>query len=166
VAHIDSDSAAFVAPGNLPERIADACAAAGQRVPETRGELVRSILESIAFKYRLTLEELEAVTGARIDVVHLVGGGVSDELLCQLAADATGRPVLAGPVEATAIGNTIVQLTARGCIPSLAEARRIVRESFPPREYFPREPAIWESAYAAYLAAIQPGFRDGLGQRT
>jgi rhamnulokinase len=164
VAHVDGDSAAFAAPGNLPQRIADHCIATRQRVPETRGELIRSILESIAFKYRLTLEELEVLTGQRVEVVHLVGGGVSDELLAQFAANATGRPVLAGPVEATAIGNTIVQLMARGCIASLAEARRIVRASFPPREYLPRDPEIWERAYAAYREVTQPGCRDDLGR--
>jgi sugar (pentulose or hexulose) kinase len=166
VAHIDGDSPAFAAPGNLPQRIADSCAATGQPVPETRGELIRSILESIAFKYRLTLEELEALTGQRIEVVHVVGGGVSDELLCQFAANATGRPVLAGPVEATAIGNTIVQLMARGCIASLAEARRIVLGSFPPREYLPRDQEAWQRAYAAHLEVTQPGFRADLRRST
>jgi rhamnulokinase len=142
--HLDPDSAAFAAPGNLPERILEHCRATGQAIPGTRGELVRSILESIALKYRRSLEELEALTGQSIDVIHLVGGGASDELLCEFTANATGRLVLAGPVEATAIGNTIVQLWARGILGSLAAARRIVAASFPPKEYQPQDTDRWD----------------------
>ena len=116
---------AACAPGDMPARIAEACRALGQPAPADRGEIVRSILVSLACKYRLVLERLERVTGREVDVVHVIGGGSRNALLCQLTADLLGRPVLAGPVEATALGNVLVQARAVGELGSLAEMRAV-----------------------------------------
>jgi rhamnulokinase len=129
----DPDDEAFLRPGDMPARIAAACDPA----PEGRGELVRSILTSLACKYRLVLERLEAVTGREVDVVHVIGGGARNELLCRLTADLCGVPVLAGPVEATALGNVLVQARAAGELGSLADMRAVAAASAEPQEYEP-----------------------------
>jgi rhamnulokinase len=112
--------------------------------------VVRCVLESLALRYRWVLDRLEAVTGTRVDVVHVVGGGARAGLLCQMTADAAGRPVLAGPVEATAAGNLLVQALALGLVSSLAEGRELVRRSFRPERYEPRQPDRWEEARARF----------------
>src|SRR5205823_2513352 len=106
------------------------CRKSGQPVPSEPGAVVRCALESLALRYRWVLEKLEALLGRKLDVVHIVGGGTQNALLCQLAADACNRPVIAGPVEATAIGNVLVQMIGLRLIDSLADAREIVRQSF------------------------------------
>ena len=108
------------------------------------------ITESLALKYRTAIENLERVTGRHIDVLHVIGGGVQDRLLCQCTANAIGRPVVAGPIEATAIGNCLVQLLASGEFASLAEARSCVRDSFPITVYEPQDAALWDDAYARF----------------
>jgi rhamnulokinase len=135
----DPDNDDFLPPGDMPARIAAACEAVGQRPPDGPGELVRSILVSIACKYRRTLEGLEEVSGRPIDTVHLIGGGSQNALLCQLTADITGRPVLAGPVEATALGNVLVQARADGQLGSFAELREASVASARPVTYEPRD---------------------------
>jgi rhamnulokinase len=105
-------------------------------------------------KYRYTLAGLEDILGRRIDVIHIVGGGMQNELLNQLTADACERPVVAGPVEATAIGNVLVQAIATGAVPSLAAGRRIVRESFSVKRYEPRPTAETRAAYEQYLSLV------------
>ena len=128
IALIDVD--AFLHPGHMPEKIAAWCRAHSQRVPHTPGEFVRVILESLAVRYNQVLESLEKLTGRRIDAIHIVGGGSKNKLLNELVVKATGRRVIAGPVEATAIGNLLVQALGAGDIGTLAEARAIVRNSF------------------------------------
>ena len=132
IAVIDVD--AFLHPGHMPEKIAAWCRAHSQRVPHTPGEFVRVILESLAIRYNQVLEGIEKLTGKRIDVIHIVGGGSKNKLLNSLVVKATGRRVIAGPVEGTAIGNLLVQALGAGDIGSLAEARVIVRNSFDVQE--------------------------------
>jgi rhamnulokinase len=129
IAKIDPD--AFLEPGAMPEKIASYCKKTGQRVPGSPGEFVRVILESLASRYAEVLASLEAVTGRKIRVIHIVGGGSRNRLLNRLVAEATGRVVIAGPVEATAAGNVLVQAIGAGKVKSLEEARAIVRASFP-----------------------------------
>lgn len=145
---IDPDADEFFKPGDMPARIAAFCQRTGQPEPAEPGAIVRCALESLALKYRWVLERLEQVTGMRLDPIHVIGGGAQNGLLNQLTADATGRSVVAGPVEATAIGNLLVQAIALGQLGSLAEARTVVRRSFTPEIYAPRPQADWDAAYA------------------
>ena len=133
----DPDADAFLAPGDMPARIADACERTGQRAPADRGETVRSILVSLACKYRFVLERLEAVAGRDITCVHAIGGGVRNELLCRLTADVTGREVVVGAVEATAVGNLLVQARAAGELGSLADMRAVAAASIPSTTHEP-----------------------------
>ncbi|SMH42566.1 rhamnulokinase [Rathayibacter oskolensis] len=135
----DAADERFVAPGNIPGRIVEWCVERGLAQPRTRAEFVRSILESLAEAYATVLEQASALSGKRIAAVHVVGGGSQNELLCQLTADRTGLPVLAGPVEATAIGNILVQARAQGLVTgSLESLRALVRAAVPPVRYLPR----------------------------
>jgi rhamnulokinase len=134
----------------MPEKITDFCRETRQPAPETPGQFTRCIYESLALLYRRTLEEIEAVTGRRIARLHIVGGGSHGALLNQMAANATGRTVLAGPVEATALGNLLVQAVALGLLGSLAEVRAVVRASFPVAEFAPGDRAEWERAYVQF----------------
>lgn len=143
---VDPDDASFLDPGDMPKRIQDYCAARGRSVPQSPGEIIRCALEGNALKYRLTIRQTEQVTGRSIKVIHLVGGGAHNELLCQLTADATGRPVVAGPVEATATGNVMVQALARGHVSSLREIREIISRSVDLRHYDPHPSPAWEEA--------------------
>src|SRR5262249_29420013 len=128
---IDPDDHSFLNPVSMAESIDRFCASTDQQVPPTLGAYARTILESLAFKYRLVLEDLELVSGRRIEQIRVIGGGSKNRLLNQFTADATGRRVLAGPVEATAIGNIAVQMLATGAVSSLKDARDIVERSFP-----------------------------------
>lgn len=147
---IDPD--AFLEPGGMPEKIAAFCRAGGQRPPETPGEYARTILESLALRYRQVLESLEGLLGRRLNVIHIVGGGSRNAVLNQFVADATGRTVAAGPGEATAIGNVLVQAIGAGDLSGLAEARDVVRRSFPVETFEPRPTADWDAAYRRYQA--------------
>jgi rhamnulokinase len=149
---IDPDHKPFLSPGEMPRKIAEFCAKSGQATPRAPGEFVRTCLESLALTYRKTIEGLEDVLGRRIAVIHIVGGGTQNELLNQMTADACNRPVVAGPVEATAIGNMLVTAIALGEIRNLEEGRRIVRDSFDVKRYEPRERAAWDDAYGRYRA--------------
>ena len=133
----DPDADQLLTPGDMPQRIADVCWKSGQDPPEGRGAVVRSIVASLACKYRYVMEHLEHVVRRELRAVHLVGGGVKNALLCQLTADLTGRSVLAGPVEASALGNVLVQARAAGWFGSLAEMREATRASMEPRVYDP-----------------------------
>jgi rhamnulokinase len=117
--------------------------------------VVRCALESLALRYRWGLEKLENLTGSRLDVVHVVGGGCQNELLCQFTADACNRPVLAGPVEATAIGNVLVQAIGLGLLSSLADARDVVRRSFEVRTYEPKGQERWQEPYQRFLKSLR-----------
>jgi rhamnulokinase len=134
---IDPDDPPFLAPGEMPQKIKAYCARTGQEVPSTPGEFVRVCLLSLAQAYRRTLDRLEEILGRRIEMIHVVGGGSQNALLNQMTADACGRVVLAGPVEATAAGNILVQAIAAGRVGSLAEARQIVARSFAVQRFEP-----------------------------
>jgi len=144
---IDPDYHKFQTPGNMPKRIREYCEKTGQKVPETKGEIVRCIAESLAFKYRQVVEGMEDVTGKKYDVINIVGGGIKDKMICSFTANATGRKVSTGPVEATSIGNVIVQGMAMGAIKNLEEGRKIVKNSFPIEEYIPENSDAWNDAY-------------------
>lgn len=152
---IDPDYPAFQTPGNMPRRIREFCEKTGQKVPQTKGEVVRCIAESLAFKYRNTIEGMEEVTGKKYNAVNIVGGGIKDKMICRFTANATKRTVQAGPVEATSIGNVIVQAMAVGAVRDLKEGRRIVRDSFDIAVYEPEDAAAWDAAYEKWKKIIQ-----------
>jgi rhamnulokinase len=135
----DPDEPALLRSGDMPSLIVSACGAAGQAEPLGPGELVRSILVSLACKYRLVLEQLQRVTGRKVGVLHVVGGGIRNTLLCQLTADVLGLPVLAGPEEATALGNVLVQARACGELGGLAEMRELTAASVRLDRYEPAD---------------------------
>jgi rhamnulokinase len=134
---IDPDHPSLLSPGDIPRRIADLCRATGQPIPEGPAAIARCVLDSLACKYRWVLERASTVSGQPLRTVHVVGGGAANEVLCQLTADLTGMPVVAGPREATAIGNLLVQIMADGGLSGLAEARAVVRSSVQLRHYQP-----------------------------
>ncbi len=146
-ANIDVDYSEFLAPGDMPKRINDYLAKTGQDKIEDKGQMIRAILEALAFKYRWVLERIEDITVKKFDCLHIVGGGIQNELLSQFAANATGKRVIAGPIEATATGNILMQAKATGQIKSLAEARKIVRNSFELKEYQPKDASLWQERY-------------------
>jgi rhamnulokinase len=148
---IDADDPRLIAPRDMPAKLVALCREAGQPIPETHGAIVRCALESLALKYREVLGYLERLRGGRIEQIHIVGGGSQNGPLCQMTADACERPVLAGPMEATAIGNVLMQAIAAGEIADVAAAREVVRRSFEPVAYQPRASAAWAHA-AARLA--------------
>ncbi|MBI5030505.1 MAG: rhamnulokinase [Chloroflexi bacterium] len=150
VALIDPDDARFLHPDDMPAQIQAYCAATQQTIPTTHGEIARCIFESLALKYRWTLERIEEILGRKLSAIHIVGGGTRNELLCQFTADATARPVIAGPVEATAIGNALMQAVALKHLASVADARQVVRQSFALKTYKPRDTAQWDDAYARF----------------
>ncbi|HSB03224.1 MAG TPA: rhamnulokinase family protein, partial [Anaerolineales bacterium] len=148
LAIIDPDFEGFLHPGDMPSRIQEYCADTNQTVPQTKGQIVRIALEGIALKYRLVLERLEELTGKRLDPIHIIGGGTKNRLLNQFAADASCRTVITGPVEATAIGNILMQAIGRKHLNSLAEAREVVHTSFRPDVYEPQKNTDWDEAYS------------------
>jgi rhamnulokinase len=152
----DPDDEDLLGPGDMPGRIASACVRAGQAPPASTGELVRSILVSLACKYRLVLERLEQVTGRSVETIHVIGGGARNALLCQITADVLGRRVLAGPVEATALGNVLVQARAAGELASLDEMRTVAAASAQLATYEPRDDAAGDETYARFLRATAP----------
>lgn len=149
---IDPDDDRFSEFGDMPARIRQYCSEHGQPVPESDGALVRCVLESLALKYRVVIDSAERITGKRVKTVHLVGGGVNNALLCQFTADATGRPVIAGPVEATAAGNVLVQALGQGRVSSLREIRRVVAGSSELKRYEPKWAEGWEQALVRFQA--------------
>ena len=151
---VDPDAADFFKPGDMPERIRSYCARTGQCIPDSYGAIVRCALESLALKYRWVLSKMEEMIGYRLDALHIIGGGTQNRLLNQFTADATGRRVIAGPVEATAIGNVLVQAVAVGDIESYAAARAIVRHSFEPEVFEPGPAAAWDEAYQKFLTMV------------
>jgi rhamnulokinase len=152
---VDVDAHPFLAPGDMPDKICRFCLDSGQPAPDSKGAVLRCALESLALRYRWVLEKLEEMQGRRIGVVHIIGGGLQNELLCQLAADAMQRPVVTGPIEATAMGNILMQALALGEIGSLEEGRALVRNSCEVKRYEPGPAAPWDEAYRRYLALLQ-----------
>jgi rhamnulokinase len=153
---IDPDDPRFARPGDMPARIREFCAETGQEAPETPAEVVRTVLESLALAHGQTVAVLREATGAEPAEIHVVGGGARNERLCRWTADAARMPVLAGPEEATLVGNMLGQALATGELGSLAEGREVVRASFPPRVYEPSGSAGWDEAgerFAELLAA-------------
>lgn len=145
-------SGGTTASGGMPARIGEYCVETGQPVPESPGAIARCILESLALIYRKTLGEVEQLTGRSINRLHIVGGGTRNQLLNQAAANATGRKVITGPVEATAAGNILIQALAAGDVSSLAEGRRIIAASFTQEIYEPHDAVVWEAAYRRFTA--------------
>ncbi len=152
---IDPDYGEFLQPGDMPARIRAFCRMTHQPVPQSKGAVVRCALESLALKYRWVLERLEEILGRRLEPIHIVGGGTQNRLLNQFAADATGRQVVTGPIEATAVGNVIIQMMALGHIASLEEGRQVVRNSFDVATYEPSGGSDWDDAYARLLAVME-----------
>ena len=150
LALLDPDDHQFFPPGDMPERIRSYCESTGQSLPQTKGEIVRVALESLALKYRRVLDRLEELTGKRLDPVHIIGGGTKNRLLNQFTADATCRTVVAGPVEATALGNVLMQALGMKHLSSLTEARDAVRLSFAPEVYEPKNTDDWQQAYSRF----------------
>ena len=152
---INPDHPSFVAPKDMPVAIRNYCAYTSQDPPANEGAVIRAALESLALRYRMVLGYLEELIGGRIETIHIVGGGAKNALLCQMAADATGRRIIAGPVEATAIGNLVTQAIAQGAIGSIAQAREIIRASFEVQEYRPRQSAAWDEAYERFEKLVK-----------
>ncbi len=147
---IDPDYPAFLNPADMPSAIIDFCIKTGQTPPETHGEFIRCIFESLAMKYRLTLDSIRSVISYPIEMVHIIGGGANNELLCQYSANALGIPVKAGPTEATAIGNILVQAKAMNRLTSLEEIRKMVGNSFETKTFLPEEATLWEVEFEKF----------------
>jgi rhamnulokinase len=153
---VNPDDARFLNPPDMPKAIQDFCRETGQPVPKTEGELVRCAYESLALKYRVVLGWLEELTGNGIEVIHIVGGGSKSAILNQFTADACQRPVVTGPVEATALGNLLVQVRASGELASLGEMREVIRKSSDVATWKPGKPGAWEAA-SAHFAELSKG---------
>ncbi len=151
---LDPDDHSFLNPDDMPAAITRYCERTKQAPPSSPAAMVRGALESLALKYRHTLGQLEAITGKHLSVIHVVGGGSQNRLLCQMTADACARPVFAGPVEATALGNILVQMHAQGQLGTLEQARGLVRASFPVGSFEPRETTAWNDVYARFLSLL------------
>jgi rhamnulokinase len=150
----------FLSPGNHPQHIRQICRQTHQSIPETPGVMVRCILESLALAYRDVLEGVSAVANRHVSVLHIVGGGIQNELLNQMTADATNLPVVTGPVEATVIGNALVQLITLGEIADLNQARQIVANVGKLKRYEPQKTTAWDDAYGRYQLLSSTDYTD------
>lgn len=148
---IDPDDLRFMNPADMIETIAEYCRESGQPVPETEGQFIRCILESLALRYREVLEKTAVLTGRSYAGLHMVGGGIQNELLCRFTAEAIGRPVWAGPIEASAIGNMLLQFVAGGHVQHKEEGIELVKRSFPLAVYHPETPELWSAAFQKYV---------------
>ncbi len=147
---INPDDPVFLNPGNMPGAIRDYCKKTEQPIPETKGEIARCIYDSLVLKYKYTIKQIEKVTGNKIERLHIIGGGAHNTMMNQLTADAIGITVFAGPTEATAIGNLMMQAKGKGAVKSLSEIRGIIRNSFEVTEYKPSPKLDWETAYTNF----------------
>lgn len=147
---IDPDDPVFLPAGDMPKRVVEYAARTNQSVPKDVGTLVRCIMESLAMQYRYVMELTEELSGQKFQGLHMVGGGIHNETLCQWTANAIGKPVWAGPAEGSAIGNMAVQWIAQGELSDIWEARAVIRESFPVKTYEPKETPLWEEAYSVF----------------
>ncbi len=151
---IDPDYHTFAGPGNMPKRIREFCEKTGQPVPQSEGEIIRCIAQSLAMKCAYTVKGIEDVIGKKLDTVHMFGGGIKDTMVCKFIANATGKRVVAGPVEATSTGNALVQFMALGKIKDLSEARQVVKNSFDTVEYMPEDSESWAEAYERFTKLL------------
>ena len=151
---IEPDDPLFLPPGDMPARVIDFCRRHGQPAPESDAELMTAVYASLAYKYRYVLEQLIAVSGQGVERLHIIGGGSRNDLLNQMTANAIGIPVVAGPAEATAIGNAIVQLIAIGELRDVAEARAMLNATTDARRYEPADTAAWDAHYGRFLALL------------
>ena len=147
---INPDDPLFVPPVDMDKRIQEYCSRTGQDIPQTKGEIIRCVYESLALKYREAIEGLEEITGRRIDTLHIVGGGCQNAMLNAMTAGSTGRRVITGPIEGTAIGNLLVQAMAAGDVKDMAQLRDVVAASFPNEAFEPGQKEAWDKAYARY----------------
>jgi rhamnulokinase len=152
---IDPDHPSFLNPDNMLVAIAEYCRRTEQAAPEGPAAYTRAIVESLAFKYRVVLESLEQLTGIRFEEIRIIGGGAKNHLLNQFTADATGRTVVAGPVEATALGNIAMQMLATGAVASLREARSVIDRSFAVERFEPRDPDTWNAGYKRFRQYLE-----------
>jgi rhamnulokinase len=153
-AFIDVDDRCFLTPGDFPDIISGYCERTGQQQPQTRGEIVRCILESLALKYRYTFEKLQIVMGRKLGRIHIVGGGSRNKMLNRLTAEATGVPVIAGPAEATSLGNIMLQLITLGEVGSLEQSREIISRSFATSAYEAKISPDWEEAFGKFMKLL------------
>ncbi|MEG2036579.1 MAG: rhamnulokinase family protein [Ruthenibacterium sp.] len=151
---IDPDAPEFAPPGDIPARVQEFCRKTGQQVPQSVGEIMRCIYESLALKYRFAIEQLQTVTGKHFTALHVLGGGTKDGLLCQMSANSTGLPVVAGPIEATALGNIVIQLVALGELADIAAGRALIAATETLKHYAPAETDAWNKAYEAYKTIL------------
>jgi rhamnulokinase len=151
---INPDAPQFLNPGNMPKSIRDFCMKTGQPEPVTKGEIARCIYDSLALKYKHTLLQIEEVSGKKIDRLHIIGGGASNEMLNQLTADITGKQIISGPAEATAIGNIMMQAKALGITGSINSIREVVRNSFEVKMYNPSSTTGTDKAYERFLNLV------------
>jgi rhamnulokinase len=152
---IDPDDDRFLPQGDMPSRTRAFCTETKQPVPDSDAAVLRCITESLALKYRWVLSRLEELIGTKLPALHMIGGGIQNELLCQWTANACGRPVLAGPAEATALGNVAAQLMAAGEVASLSEARALLSRSTKPVVYEPQDTKEWDDAYARFCKVVK-----------
>lgn len=155
VSIIDPDDAAFVAPTDMPGAIREFCSRTGQPVPTSEGEVIRCALESLVLRYRLVLDYLEQLVGRSMNTIHMVGGGVQNKLLCQFTADACQKPVVAGPIEATAIGNVMMQAIGTGRLSSIQEARQLLRGAPDIEHYQPHSDSDWDAGFERFKKYAQ-----------
>lgn len=146
-AFVDPDHSSFLSPGNMPEKIQNYCRDTGQRIPGSKAQIIRCILEGLALKYRFTVDQIEKLLHKKIPVIHIVGGGIRNKLLCQFTANATQKVTITGPAEATAAGNLMIQGITLGVIRDIRHGRAIIRNSFGTDRYRPQDNAIWEKAF-------------------
>ena len=154
IAFIDPDAADFAQPCDMPAAIQAVCERTGQRIPKTKGEIARVAYESLAMRYRTVFQTLEKLHGTTLEQLHIVGGGCQNKLLNQLTADAINRPVFAGPVEATGIGNMLMQMIAKGDICELSAGRDMILNSFGTKLFMPEEAAVWDQAFDRFIAVV------------
>ncbi len=152
---IDPDIPEFLSHGDMPSRIRTYCSETNQAIPETIGQVMRCVFESLALKYRYVMDLLRDISGQSIERLHIIGGGVRNELLCQMTANACGIPVVAGPVEATALGNAIIQLITSGDLANLDEARTMLSRTIATKLYEPTEQSVWEENYQRFKFIIE-----------
>ena len=151
------DPDAFLEPADMPAKIGAFCKSSGQKPPDAVGAIARVILESLALRYREVLESVEKVLDRKLEVIHIVGGGSRNRVLNQFVADATNRIVVAGPSEATVMGNILIQAIGAGELAGLREAREIVKRSVVLETFTPKRTADWDRAYERFLLVTKRG---------